>query len=388
VLFVNNTTNRATVIQGGQYTFQAALLTREGGTPQDPDGYPLTLTEPSATVYDPDGSPVSIGVGIRISQGIYSYLFSCPIGGVPSDGWYIKFGATIGGVYYEWQEFFTVVDRTVAQPKPQDPNQLSSLKTDEYVLALTNRTERVVLNIRVGTKPVQPVLTPTLSVYDTGEKLLATLPVSGIAGYTGSYYADVPGTLINQLDHYYMLVWTYMLTPAEPSRTLIQTLWTAPLSLFQALPDLRSVMDKAQKPTDRVQGYSDQEMARYLRQGLNLFNMRPPKTKFTFTQLPDIAYPWVIQCALLYGLKAQLLLEVDQDFEASGQTISLRWQHFANLSQFVQQAAQEWQDQGEKVKIALGLPRGRLYISPVVQGVIQLAKAQLNEGTFLEAYKI
>jgi hypothetical protein len=386
--FVQNTTNRSVVIQGGQITFQAVLLQCEGGTPLDPDGYPMTQTEPLVNVYDPDGSVVAIGVGNRISQGVYNYLFTCPIGAIISNGWSITWSATLQGEYYSWTEYFQVVDRTLAQPKPSDPNQLSSLKTEEYVLALTGRTERVFLNTQIGTTPVQPVATPTLSVYTPTEQLLATLPASGVTGVTGSYYADVPGTLISQTDTYYMLVWSYQLTPTTPFRTNIQTLWTAPLSVFKALPDLRMLLDKCQKPTDRVQGYADQELARYLIMGLGLFNAKPPVTYFTWPNLPPNVYPWAMQCSMLYALKAQMLLEIDQDFEMSGQTITLRYEHFQNLSSLAQQAATEWNEQGEKVKVGLGLARGTLLIRPVVQGYISLAQQTMMAGSFLSSYKI
>lgn len=386
--FVQNSTNRLVVIQGGQITFQMALLPCEGGTATDPDTYPSTQTEPLVNIYDPDGSVVTIGVGNRVSTGIYNYLFTCPIGAIISDSWSIKWGATISGSYIQWTEFFKVVDRTLADPKSSDPNQLSNLKAEEYVLALRNRTERVFMEARIGRDYVQPVETPTLSVYTPGEVLLLTAAVSGVPGVVGSYYADVPGTTINQLDSYYMLVWNYQLTATTPFRTSIQTLWTAPLSVFKALPDLRMLLDKSQKPSDRVQGYSDQDLARYLLMGIGLFNSKPPATAVTWTNMPDSVYPWIMQLSMLYALKAQMILEVDQDFEMTGQTITLRWEHFQNLSTLATQAAAEWQEQGEKVKIGMGLGQGRLLVRPVVQGFLQLAQQHLSAGTFCESYKV
>jgi len=387
-LFVKSTTNRAVVIQGGQYTFEISLLITEGGTPADPDGYPVSQLEPTVNIIDPDGSVVAVGVGSRVDVGIYNYLFSCPIGAILSDSWSIKWGATISGVYTEWVEYFKAVDRTLADPRATDPNQLSSLKTEEYVLAINGRSERVFLETKVGYDYVQPLTTPVLSVYDIGDNLLATPVVSAVTGKTGIYYSDVEGTLITNYDSYYMMVCTYRLGVAEPTRTLIQTLWTAPLSIFRAIPDLRMLMDKAQKPTDRVQGYSDQEFARYLRMGIGIFNTRPPVTSFTWNSIPMDAYPWALTCAMIYGLKAQMLLEVDQDFEVTGQTISIRWEHFANLSAMAQQAATEWQEQGEKVKMAFGLGRGRLLIRPVVAGYIGIARQHASEGLFFESYKV
>ena len=389
MIYENSSTNRAVVIQGGQYTFERSLLVTTGGDPADPDGYPATTDEPSVTVYDPDGTPIAAGVGTRVSQGVYNYLFTCPLGAIVSDGWYLQFGATISGDYHLWREYFRVVDRSADAPSVADPNQLSSLKTDEYVLALRGRDERVYLETRAGRDLVQPLTTPTLGVYDVGETLLASPTVTQVPGRPGIYYADLSGTtLLTQLNAYYMLVWSYALTVGAPSRTVIQMLWTAPLSIFRLLPDLRSLIDKAQKPTDRIQGYSDQELARYIRHGLNVFNMRPPVTGFTLTTTPEMAEPWVLTCAMLYGLQAQMLQEIDQEFEVTGQTISIRWDHFANLNSFVQQAAQQWQDQGEKIKIALGLGKGRLFVRPAVQGYIGIARRQASEGTFFAAYKI
>ncbi len=386
--FVQTGTNRSVVIQGGQITFQMALLPNEGGTPTDPDSYPVSQTEPLVNVYDPDGSVVTIGIGVRTAPGIYTYLWSCPLGAILSDSWAIKWGATIAGSYTQWTEYFKVVDQSLADPKATDPNQFSSAKTEEYVLALRNRTERVFIETKVSTDYVEPVSAPILSVYTPSETLLTTITATQVSGVTGSYYADVLGTVLSQPDSYYMLVWEYQLTASTPTRTSIQTLWTAPLSIFRALPDLRMLMDKSNKPSDRVRGYGDQELARYLVMGLGMFNARPPVSYFTWTQVPGNVYPWVMQCSMLYGLKAQMLLEIDQDFEMTGQTVSLRWEHVQNLSALATQAASEWQEQGEKVKIGLGLGTGRLLIRPVVQGVIGLASQHLSAGTFLEAYKM
>jgi len=388
LIYENKDTNRAIIVQGGQHTFERSLLVTTGQDPRDPDGYPVTTTEPSVGVYDPDGTLTAAGVATRIDTGVYQYLYTCPLNAIISDGWYIQFGATIDGEYHLWREYFRVVDKTADNPKYSDPNQLSSLKTDEYVLALRGRTERVYLEIKVGSDPVEPLSTPVLNVYDMSEKVVATPPVSGIPGSVGVYYADIPAELLSTSDAYYLLVWSYTLSVGAPSRTVIQMLWVAPLVLFRMLPDLRALMDKAQKPTDRLQGYSDQELARYLKQGLNAFNMRPPVTGFSLTTLPPIAEPWVLTVSMLYGLQAQLLQEIDQEFDVSGQTISLKWDHFSNLSSFVQQVAQQWQEQGERVKIALALGPGRLLIRPVVQGYIGIARRQATEGLFFAAYKM
>lgn len=388
MIYENKNTNRAVIIQGGQHTFERSLLVTTGQDPRDPDGYPITTTEPSIGVYDPDGTLVAAGVATRVDVGVYQYLYTCPINAIISDGWYIQFGATIDGEYHLWREYFRVVDKSADSPKYADPNQLSSLKTDEYVLALKGRTERVYLEIKIGPDPVSPLSDPTLTVYDLSEKVVATPTVSGVPGSIGVYYADIPGTLLAQSDSYYMLVWNYQLSVGAPNRTVMQMLWVAPLVLFRMIPDLRMLMDKAQKPTDKLQGYSDQEMARYLKQGLNTFNMRPPVTYFSLSSLPPIAEPWVLTVSMLYGLQAQMLQEIDQEFEVSGQTITIRWDHFQNLNSFAQQVAQQWQEQGEKVKIALALGPGRLLIRPVVQGYIGIARRQATEGLFFGAYKI
>ena len=347
----------------------------------------MRIPTSTATV-DPDGSTVAVDVGMRTGVGLYTYLFTCGLGAILSDAWYIQWGATIGGEYYEWREYFKVVDRTVADPKYSNPNQLSSMKTEEYVLALVGRDERVFLETRVGRDLVQPLFPPTLSVYDQGEVVIATPPVSGVTGLVGTFYCDVSSATLQFKDYYYMMVWDYYLSVAEPRRTVLQTLWTAPLTLLRALPDLRGLIDKAQKPTDRVQGYSDQELARYLNMGLHTFNRKPPVTGFNWSTMSPDAYPWVLLCAMLYGLKAQMILEVDQDYEVTGQTISIRWQHFQNLQSFVQQAAQEWEEQGQKVKLSFGLGHGRLLTRPSLVGYLGLMRNVAGGATFFEALKV
>ena len=386
---VKESTNRAVVIQGGQYTFEMALIPCEGGIPTDPDEYPAPVpVEPTINIVDPDGSTVTVAVGTRTDVGIYSYLFTCGIGAILSDSWYIQWAATIGGQYIEWREYFKVVDRTVADPKYANPNQLSSMKTEEYVLAIANRSERVFLETKVGRDYVQPLFPPTLNVYDMSEQIVETPVVSSVPGQVGVFYCDVASGTLQFKDYYYMMVWDYYLTPTEPRRTVLQTLWTAPLSLLRALPDIRGLMDKAQKPADRVQGYSDQELARYLNMGVHIFNRKPPVTGFTWSTMNGDAYPWVMTCAMLYGLKAQMLLEVDQDFEATGQTISIRWQHFSNLQSFVQQAAQEWEEQGQKIKMSFGLGHGRLLTRPSIQGYLGFMSRHVGAGSFFESLRI
>ena len=165
-------------------------------------------------------------------------------------------------------------------------------------------------------------------------------------------------------------------------------LWTAPLSIFRAIPDLRMLLDKAQKPGDKVQGYSDQELARYLKMGNAKFGSRPPVTSYSWGNMPEAAYPWVLSLSMLYGLQAQMLLEIDQDFELTGQTVSIRWEHFSNLSQFVQQVADEWKEYGQAVKMSLALSRGRLYVVPSVQGIIGMMNRVANVGTQFESFKM
>lgn len=383
-ILIKQTTNRVAIIQGGQFTFDMGLFV--DGVLRDPDEYPVTpATEPVVNILDPSGATVEVGVGVRTAEGEYTYLYTVPLNAEVSENWTIKWGATIDGVYYYWAEYFKVIDKSATQPKYFDPNQLSSGKTEEYILAIKGRTERVYLETKVGSDIVYPVAIPSYYLYDQSETLITSGTATEVS--SGTYYCEILSTTLDTSDKQWMLVWNYQLTATEPTRTVIQTVWTCPISIFGAVIDVRMILDKALKPTDRIMGYSDQEIVRYLKNGLRMFNMRTPATVMTFNNLDDNAYAWIIQLAVCWGLKAQILAEIDMSYTLAGQTISLTWEHQNALQTMYNTLWGEWDKLGREAKL-LYLGKGRLLYRPQIAGYIGAMNRSVSAGTFFEALKI
>jgi hypothetical protein len=128
------------------------------------------------------------------------------------------------------------------------------------------------------------------------------------------------------------------------------------------------VIDKYQKRKEIVQAYMDSDIYEYLKRGLEVVNSWHPLTNYFITSVPTPLTPYWLLAGQLWGLNAQHLMEVDLSFAFSGQTVTLDYDHTANIDTAIQRAVQFLTDHLTVAKTPLlrrssatGVMSGRTY---------------------------
>lgn len=135
--------------------------------------------------------------------------------------------------------------------------------------------------------------------------------------------------------------WQITPTIASPAEFAFQIIEVPIAKVLQFFPALRMVIDKYQKRREIIQAYQDSDIHEYLVRGLQFVNAWHPLTSYNFTSLPDQLVPFWLLAGQMWGLNAQFLLETDLQFNFSGQTVTLDYDHTANLDTAIQRAT-DW----------------------------------------------
>jgi len=151
------------------------------------------------------------------------------------------------------------------------------------------------------------------------------------------YYYDIgPDLLVGGQS--YKAVWTITESVASAPQYAFQIIEVPYPNVIQFMPSLRMVIDKYQKRQDTVQAYRDSDMYEYLVRGVEIVNSWHPLTTFNINSMPSPLTPYWLMAAQLWGLNAQHLLETDLQFSFGGQTVTLDYDHTANLDTGIQRA--------------------------------------------------
>jgi hypothetical protein len=138
----------------------------------------------------------------------------------------------------------------------------------------------------------------------------------------------------------YMATWRFRRTETSPYEYNIQYLIVPWRPFWFNLPHLRMLVDKLNKVTTTPLSYLDSELYKSMQQGLGLLNTVHPLTGWTWSTVPAQFYTWWVLCAGLWTLNSRQILEIEVQHTASGQTVTLEYDHASPLSEIISR----WQD--------------------------------------------
>jgi hypothetical protein len=168
---------------------------------------------------------------------------------------------------------------------------------------------------------------------------------------TGKYEITIPPLPKND----YVLVIRYRFDESQRYETRIIKIKVVTTMYFSILPEIRLLIDKAQKSVNKIQGYSDASILMAMDMSVDFFNEYPPVTHFCAEALMGNWRMLFIYGAVIWALKSQLVLEIDLSFDYSGQTISLQYDHKGDISSYIQQLLEEYRGFMDKVKTHIAL---------------------------------
>jgi hypothetical protein len=183
------------------------------------------------------------------------------------------------------------------------------------------------------------------------------------------YYFDIPeGCAYLSECSMFTLIWNIQKTPISSKDYIYRILDVPPTLILPLMTSLRMAIDKYQKQKNTVQAYQDSDLYEYLKRSREMINGYPPLTNWGFTDFPGVLSNYLLLGALVWGLNAQHLLEVDLNFDFSGQTTTLSYNHEAGISTAYDRALSLFNENIAKAKMAysrksrpVGIIAGRPY---------------------------
>jgi len=318
------------------HVFREAFLTDQGTAlvPIDASRYP------SFQIVDINGQVVSAGLAtLDGTAGNYRVEFY-----VPAD-------ALISNDDRRWRIEWLLIDQNNRQVEKttefdvRDTEVTSSPIRDQKLMALCDRPYRLFIRelgrpyqVRMdleqagaGTKVVENVVYPP-----TGDPSETPL-VETVDGETYLYSYDIPAGVLSA-GVTYQAVWSITNTIASSPEFAFQIIEVPISTVLQYFPSLRMCIDKYQKRREIIQAYQDTDILEYLTRGLEIVNGWHPLTSWTIGTVPSQITPFWLLASQVWALNAQHLLEVDLNFDFSGQTVTLSYDHTAGLEAGIQRA--------------------------------------------------
>ena len=126
-------------------------------------------------------------------------------------------------------------------------------------------------------------------------------------------------------------IWDILETPISHPQQLHQSYYTIAPDIIPNITSLRMIIDKYRKQKDLPQHYDDGELLEYLYRGANILNAMFPTTNWSYTAFPQPLKAHLFLTSAIYGLNAQGLLETDLNFDFSGQSVTLGYDHSSGL---------------------------------------------------------
>jgi len=316
-------------IRGTQATFTANFFDYDGSpmVPADTENWP------AVTITDPDDTVIATGVGTRIDDGKYQFIWFVPTSAsLTSDGqtWSIDWSfVTTNGHTRTSAEKFTIVDRIEATPEERSHTYLTSDGgTIRALIRCERQLEEVQLEIKTATGSTLQTI-PGKATNDTESS--ACNPnrlISEVAqGGEYLYYYDVGPLTAGE----YQFHWNTLESVVSERNLIVQIARAAPALFWHYNAELRTLIDKLQKSQDIVQAYTDADVYSYVKGGLDILNFFNPPTDFVLSDIP-LTGSRGLRTALIYtsaihAINAQQILEVELSFDHSGQTVTLGYNH-------------------------------------------------------------
>jgi len=318
-------------VRGTQATFTANFLEYDGTpmVPADRDSWP------AVTIRDPDNTVIATGIGSQIAEGQYSFNWFVPVAAELSteDGnnWTIEWAmVTAAGHTHQTAEKFQIVDKIESVPEERTHTYLT---TDGGIIRALIRWPRQLCEVSqtvmdaTGSNALLYVpgvaSNDTQSTISNPNRLITELQQDGEYLYFYDYGPMVAGE--------YQFHWNTLESAASERIVQVQIGRAVPGIFWHYNAEIRTRVDKLQKSTDMVQQYSDAEVFSYLKGGLDILNFMAPPTNYVLADIPFVGSSGVrtalIYCSLVDAINAQQILEIDLNFDHSGQTVTLNYNH-------------------------------------------------------------
>lgn len=317
-------------VRGTQVQFTADFFDFDGTAmvPVDSENWPQVV------IRDGSSSVVATGVGRVVAAGRYTFPWFVPVAATLSTEdtlWRIDWTfVTTGGHTRSSTESFSVVDRIESTPEERQQT---------YI---TNDGGTVRARLRWPTKLHAVQL--SVKSYSNASALLT---ISGVATNDSEGDAGNPQRKINEVVQngeyvYYYDVgplrageyqfhWTIQESTISPIDVNVQIARAVPDMFWHYNAELRMLIDKLQKHVGMPQAYSDADLYSYLKGGVDIVNFIPPSTNWTLTDIPLSGSRGVRTAVIfgsaIYGLNAQQVLEIELNFDHTGQTVTLGYSH-------------------------------------------------------------
>lgn len=333
-----------TLFRGNVHTFRSSFFEdvdlTTPCTPIDLGKYP------QVTIIDVNGQIISDGLAVLDGvSGYYRYEFHVPEDAVLSYDdrrWQCRwFMITNKHRQIENNVEFDVRDPDIAVNPLDGINGNSGnylampCREFQVFLPLQSKPYSVSLDILVNGDNTKPLVLPAIYPFNSEEPTQGATPLTETVN--GNYYIysyTIPkGCEYLKECNYYTLLWSINKTLYSGTEFVYQTLDVPPMKLLKLMSSLRMLIDKRQKDKDLIQAYSDYELYEYLKRGRDIVNAYVPVTGWGFNNFPEPLLHYMLLGAVVWGLNAQHLLEVDLNFDFSGQTTVLSYDHTSGISE-------------------------------------------------------
>jgi hypothetical protein len=353
--------------------FSRATSAEFGASFLDIDGEPLPCANPtiypSIAIKDPSGITVSTGVGRLIGGGKYTFRWFVPPDAelnTPDRPWSISwFFVTETGHNKDFEESFNVTDRVEPEPEERKWTYLTRIgKSERLFLPLMTQPEELGLDILDGGDNAIVSIYPTNDTV-TDDIALASpkIPISnrkiGRIARDGRYHYVFDTDPLTSIGDY-LVFWRVRETVVSPEDEVQQLLRVPEMNFWRLLQPLRMLIDKLQKRIGWVQAYADSDLYDYILHGVGLANVTQPTTNWTLSSIPIQASRGVIDVVLLYaavwGLIAQQTSEIELQFDHSGQTVTLNYNHdYGNVLGYINDLLEKFAESKQHIyRIAHG----------------------------------
>lgn len=213
--------------------------------------------------------------------------------------------------------------------------------------------------------PSAPATNPTLEVYNGNTALaapvLSTGPVATADGYRYTVSVATAGVLPPTFVQYTGL-WRYGNNQKEVSKIYVVT-----ASMLQAMNDIRDVVNKARAHFGFQPVFSPEQIAGYLRMGMDKFNGWYFTTNFNMTNATGPVRAFWLALAQIEALRSQYLMEGVSAFDFGGQAVTLtvdQTQYYEGLASAIENQITEPLRQFKNQIATRGLTSGDGNVDP------------------------
>lgn len=322
---VKSSSDVRAVYRGTVHRFEASFFEDDAQTtpivPEDNTKYP------TYTIYDVANNAISTGIGTLITSGNYYSRWSCPEEAVLSsdDRMYRIEWAMLdsNSRQFNFVQEFNVVDEII-ETSANHEQVLHNLVNKPYVFTYKTKTipHEITLDVFFGQNQDNKVVDGVQK--STGEIQMRTQDEWQV------WYYSVEENILNQ-NGCYTVLWTVNESEISVPVNDFQILNNLDAAALQFIPHVRMVIDKMQKKLSTIQAYQDSDIVEYLNRGIQFINAWFPVTYYDITNMPSALHTALVMSASWYGLNAQHLLEVELQYDFSGQIDSFSFDHASGL---------------------------------------------------------